>query len=230
MLVMQLEALVAKRRRPKSEAIRLGAVEESLRQEVDDILNGSADSGGEREDVDASKGGAGAVTGSRERQYFEVAYQAMTDAARSLAVALPDTALPPARRALSALDSARVMNRLYLRGTPPTIVVNTARARLAGPPGGPTADTAVPGRRTPGPRADSLRAVVLRYIEAPSPAADSLALLQVAVAASMPTDTALAAALGDAAAARDSVHLRAALLHVRRVAIPTPRVTPGLRP
>jgi len=230
MLVMQIEALVKKRQRPTSESIRLASVEESLRQEVDDILNGSADSGGEREDVDASKGGAGAISGSRERQYFQVAYQAMTDAARSLGVALPDTALPPARRALSALDSARVMNRLYLRGTPPTIVVNTARVRLAGPPGGPTADTAAPAHRTPSPRADSLRATVLRYIEQPTVVSDSLSLLQVAVASSTPLDTALAHALGDAAAARDTVRLRGALLRVRRAVAPTPKVTSGLVP
>ena len=130
----------------------------------------------------------------------------MTDAARSLAVALPDTALPPARRALSALDSARVMNRLYLRGTPPTIVVNTARVRLAGPPGGPTSDTAAPAHRTPSPRADSLRAIVLRFIEQPSPHADSLTLLQVAAA---PVDTAPAPAHGEAAAARDSTRASA---------------------
>jgi hypothetical protein len=234
MLVMQLEALVAKRKRPKSESLRLADVEQQLVQEVDDILNGApaaGDSGGEpgeREDVDASKGAAGSATGSRERGYFQIAYQAMTDAARSLAVALPDTALPPARRALSALDSARVMNRLYLRGTPPTIVVNTARVRLAGPPGGPTSDTAAPAHRTPGPRADSLRAMVLRYIEQPSVRSDSLLLLQVGTAAAAPLDTALAAALGDAAAARNAVRLREALLRVRRAAAPPPKLTPGL--
>jgi hypothetical protein len=233
MLVMQTEALIAKRKRLDhahwvSESVRLAGEEDRLRQEVDDILNGTgADSGGEREDVDAAKGGAGVVTGSRERQYFQVAYQAMTDAARSLAVALPDTALPPERLALSALDSARVMNRLYLRGTPPTIVVNTARVRLAGPPGGPTSDTAAPARRTGGPRADSLRAMVLRYIEQPSPRSDSLSLLQVAAA---PVDTALAAALGDAAGARDSVRFRAALLRARRAALVRPTVTSGLGP
>jgi hypothetical protein len=232
MLVMETEALVAKRKRLDhahwvSESVRLARLQEGLRQEVDDILNGTGADSGEREDVDAAKGGAGVVTGSRERQYFQAAYQAMTDAARSLAVGLPDTALPPERLALSALDSARVMNRLYLRGTPPTIVVNTARVRLAGPPGGPTSDTAAPGRRSPGPRADSLRAMVLRYIESPSPRPDSLLLLQVAA---VPVDTTLAVALGDAAAARDSARLRAALLRVRRAAAPRPKVTPGLGP
>ena len=232
MLVMETEALVAKRKRLDrahwvAESVRLGRLQDGLRQEVDDILNGTGADSGEREDVDASKGGAGVVTGSRERQYFQAAYQAMTDAARSLAVGLPDTALPPERLALSALDSARVMNRLYLRGTPPTIVVNTARVRLAGPPGGPTSDTAAPGRRSPGPRADSVRAMVLRYIESPAPKPDSLLLLQVAAA---PVDTALAGALGAAAAARDPSGLRAALLRVRRAAAPRPKVTPGLGP
>ena len=233
MLVMQTEALVAKRKRLDhahwvSEATRLAGIQEALRQEVDDILNGSsADSSGEREDVDAARGGAGAITGTRERTYFQAAYQAMTDAARALGVALPDTALPPERRALSALDSARVMNRLYLRGTPPTIVVNTARVRLAGPAGGPSADTAAPARRSPSPRADSLRAIVLRYIEGSTPRSDSLSLLQVAAA---PIDTALATALGEAAAARDNARLREALLRVRRVAVPRAKVTPGLAP
>src|SRR5262249_29136950 len=148
MLVMETEALIAKRKRLdrahwESESSRLAGEEERLRHEVDDLLNGApggAAEPGERADVDASKGAVGVVTNPRERAFFQVAYQAMADAARSLAIALPDPALPPARRALTALDSARVMNRLYLRGTPPTIVVNTARVRLAGPPGGPTSD------------------------------------------------------------------------------------------
>jgi hypothetical protein len=238
MLVIETEALVARRTRIDhahwvSESVRLGNEEERLRQEVDDILNGAAtpDSEGEvgeREDVDASKGAGGATTGHREHGFFQMAYQAMTDAASAFAVGLPDTALPPARRALGALDSARVMNRLYLRGTPPTIVVNTARVRLAGPPGGPTADTAQPAPRTPSPRADSLRAVVLRYIERSSPTPDSLSLLQVGALAA---DSALASALGDAAAAfrahRDTL---AALVRVRRAAAPRPSVTSGLAP
>jgi hypothetical protein len=239
MLVMKTEALVARRARMDhghyvSESVRLGDTQAQLRQEVDDILNAApaSDSGGEgepgeRDDIDASKGGAGVATATHERGFFQVAYQAMTDAARSLAVGLPDTALPPERTALAALDSARVMNRLYLRGTPPTIVVNTARVRLAGPAGGPTADTAAPAVRSASPRADSVRTIVLRYIEQPVVRADSLSLLQVAT---LSVDTALATALGDAAAARDSVHLREALARVRREAAPVPRVTPGLGP
>ena len=70
-------------------------------------------------------------------------------------------------------------------------------------------------------------AMVLRYIEQPSPHTDSLSLLQVAAA---PVDTALARALGEAAAARDNTHRQVALLQVRRLAIPRPRVTTGLTP
>jgi hypothetical protein len=239
MLVMETEALVARRKKLDhahwvSESVRLGNEQERLRQAVDDILNAAPASDtsgggepGERDDIDASKGGAGSATGTRERGFFQTAYQAMTDAATSLAVGFPDTALPHERKALSALDSARVSNRLYLRGTPPTIIVNTARVRLAGPPGGPTADTAAPAPRSPSPRADSLRTIVLRYIEQPSIRPDSLSLLQVAA---LGVDTALASALGAATAARDSVQLRAALVRVRRVAAPRPSVTPGLGP
>jgi hypothetical protein len=72
--------------------------------------------------------------------------------------------------------------------------------------------------------------MVLRYIEQPSVRSDSLLLLQVGTAASAPLDTALAAALGDAAAARNAVRLREALLRVRRAAAPPPKVTPGLSP
>ncbi len=245
MLVMAVESLVTRRPRPPraryvAQSSRLAGEESRLAQEVDDILNAApagADSGGEpgeREDVDASKGGAGSVGANRERALMQRALQAMTDAARSLGVALPDTALPSARLALAILDSARVMNRLYVRGGSPKIVVDIGRVRGKGAAGGPT-DSAAPAPRGSLAR-DSVRALTVARLSAlvdlvtqsPQALADTLSLLQVTA---MPVDPALATALGDAAGAlRAGRDVRPALERVRAAAAPPPRARQGLGP
>ena len=58
------------------------------------------------------------------------AYNHMWDAGRALEQADPDGALAPMRRALAAIEQARAAERLYLRGRPPTVIVDVARARL----------------------------------------------------------------------------------------------------
>ncbi|HEX6631280.1 MAG TPA: hypothetical protein VF048_09325, partial [Gemmatimonadaceae bacterium] len=60
------------------------------------------------------------------------AYNHMWDAARELEVGEPGRAIPPMQRALAALQKARQAERVYLRGRPPTIVVDIARVRLQG--------------------------------------------------------------------------------------------------
>lgn len=60
------------------------------------------------------------------------AFSALWQAVRSLQIAEPGPALPPMRVALRALDRARLANRLYLRGTPPKVIVDLSRVRMTG--------------------------------------------------------------------------------------------------
>ena len=60
------------------------------------------------------------------------AYNHMWDATRALDVGEPANAIPPMRLALAALQRARQAERIYLRGRPPAVVVDVARARLQG--------------------------------------------------------------------------------------------------
>ena len=59
------------------------------------------------------------------------AYNHMWDAGRELEVGEPGRALPPMRRALDALQEARAAERYFMRGRPPTVVVDIDRVRLA---------------------------------------------------------------------------------------------------
>jgi hypothetical protein len=67
------------------------------------------------------------------------AYNAMWDAGRALEQGEPAQALPPMRRALAAIERARQAERIYLRGRPSAVIVDVARARLAGKEKGSTA-------------------------------------------------------------------------------------------
>jgi hypothetical protein len=99
---------------------KLGAREDELKYKVQRILRG-----GER--------GEGEAMSAEERVQFDTALASMTDASMSLAIAEPKEALPRELVALAALDSVRKMqHRLYLRGKPPTIVVNLGRVRMHG--------------------------------------------------------------------------------------------------
>lgn len=60
------------------------------------------------------------------------AYNHMWDAQRALEVATPGSAIRPMRLALAAIQRARAAERLYLRGRPPTVVVDVGRVRLSG--------------------------------------------------------------------------------------------------
>lgn len=130
-----------------------------------------------------------------ERVLFDTAYAAMTDASNSLEIAEPVTALPREMRALGALDSVRAMqHRYYLRGQPPTIVVNISRVRLSGK------EKPDVGARAPAVPSDSIsRRLVAALSRLDGPAmADSLAVMEVAAYTVSP---ALAATLGQASAA-----------------------------
>lgn len=90
--------------------------------------------------ADRATGGAGAMLDSHgdetpvvavNRPLLE-AYNAMWDATRALQGGVPRDALDPMRRALAAIQRARSAERIYLRGTPPTVVVDLVRVRLIG--------------------------------------------------------------------------------------------------
>jgi len=193
-------------------ARRLGEREQRLKDKVYTLLYGGDQGGGEAMPV-------------AERVLFDTAYHAMNDASMSLAIAEARGALPRELVALAALDSVRKMqHRLYLRGQPPTIVVNTARVRMTGterPDAGP---------RTPAVPTDSVSRRLARQLAVigrlPVVAiGDSLALMQVAAYGVSP---ALAAALGDAATAtRGGQDPTPAMARARRMLAGPVRVDTG---
>ncbi len=168
------------------------------------------------------------------------AYNAMWDAGRALEIGEPRRALAPMHRAIAALERARQAERLYLRGRPPTVVVDLAKVRGAGHVRG---DTLHPAPRDVGaaalypPLDPAARARTgtldraLAVLAAGRPAAraaasDTLALLRVNALGTAP---ALAAALGDALSALTrGDDATAPLARARRAALgPTAPAAPG---
>jgi hypothetical protein len=126
------------------------------------------------------------------------AFNAMWDAGRALEQGDTRQALPPMRRALAAIERARRAERIYLRGRPSAVVVDVARARLAGKDKGeasarePRAPTDPVQRR----RAESFARATALLARDPDAAADTLLVMRVGALGDSP---ALAAALDDAA-------------------------------
>lgn len=126
------------------------------------------------------------------------AYNHMWRASSELETGAPAAAIPWMERAIAALQRARAAERIYLRGRPPSVVVDLARVRLSGK------DEGAPQGRSARPPADPLRAARLarfdRALEVvatdPSAASDSLLLLRVTV----PAEERAAALALDAAA------------------------------
>ncbi len=156
------------------------------------------------------------------------AYQALWDAVRSLEIAEPSVALPPMRVALKALDRARLANRLYLRGTPPKVIVDIARVRMAGKEKGSAS------ARTPRTRADSSLADLARRFQnavevlpkSPASAIRDLTLLRVEALSASP---AFAAALSDAIDAfHKGTDATLPLLRARRALNGVPQSESGL--
>jgi hypothetical protein len=123
------------------------------------------------------------------------AYNAMWDAGRALEQGDPKAAIPHMRLALAAIERARSAERLYLRGKPPTVIIDVAKVRLAGKD---TGATNVRRERDALPPREARRAVrlvlaaqlVARDVSA---ARDSLAVLRVEALGDSP---AFAAAVG----------------------------------
>ncbi len=124
------------------------------------------------------------------------AYNAMWDAGRELEQGDPKAAIPHMRLALAAIERARSAERLYLRGKPPTVIIDIAKVRLAGKDTGVTnlrrAREALPPREAR--RAVRLVAAAQLVVSDASAARDSLAVLRVDALGDSP---AFAAAVGD---------------------------------
>ncbi|MEO8623576.1 MAG: DUF4175 family protein [bacterium] len=146
------------------------------------------------------------------------AFNAMWDAGRALEVGEPAKALPPMRIALAAIQRARQAERIYLRGKPSTVIVDIAKARLAGK------DKGVTSIREPRMVIDPIvrrRSATFERVTAliprdPDAAADSLLMMRVDALGDAPQ---LAVALDDAARAlrkRDNTVIPLAWARVRR--------------
>jgi hypothetical protein len=237
MLILMAEKLV--REQPKlahQELVRrsteIGDLEDGIRRRVRDIL-----SDGEESPVQQQAGDQAATVEEMESPDqinatkdpdLAAAYRTLWEAVRSLKIAEPGLALPPMRAALKALDRARLANRLYLRGTPPRIIVDLKRVRLAGKEKGS------PNIRTPRSFADSARVrlsvrfgAVLDLVEKrPARAITELSLMRADALSSLPQ---FAAALGEATdAIRAGRDATLPLLRARRVLDGPPEATQGL--
>jgi hypothetical protein len=143
------------------------------------------------------------------------AFNAMWSAERELGVVEPRKALPHMRAALAAIQRARAAERLYLRGKPPTIVLDLARIRLSGKREGIDPTTRAPGPSTVAPliaRRERFRAALDLLERDASAAIDTLLLVRVDALADSPRfAAALDAAIGALRAGRDATaSLRAA--------------------
>ncbi|QJR35869.1 hypothetical protein [Gemmatimonas groenlandica] len=123
------------------------------------------------------------------------AYNAMWDAGRELEQGDPKAAIPHMRLALAAIERARSAERLYLRGKPPTVIIDIAKVRLAGKDTGVTnlrrSREALPPREAR--RAVRLVAAAQLVPSDASAARDSLAVLRAEALGDSP---AFAAAVG----------------------------------
>ena len=213
MIVVETRTLIRHSARlPRATVLRragtLATRQDQLRDRVQALL------GGESEDEGGGGGGGGGGAGGAaaagapgpaplpawQRALFDTAFRAMGDASASLVSGGVNRALGPELVALRTLDKARLSARLYLRGAPPEIVVNTARVRLSG------TETPDAAPRAPSRSADTAaHAAVTRLDNAerlvagdPQAAADSVVLLRATVSGRWPV---AGTALGDAAAA-----------------------------
>lgn len=239
MLVAMAEQLV--REQPKlarpdlvKRSTNIGELEDRIRRRVREILTD-----GEESPIQEQPDSLGATVEEMEspdqisgtqNPDLKSAYNSLWEAVRSLRIAEPSAALAPMRAALKALDRARLANRLYLRGTPPRIIVDLNRVRLTGTEKGSS------NPRLPRSFADSLRARLSERFEAalqtidkdPARAISELALLRVEALATLPD---LATALGEASdAIRSRRDATVPLLRARRVLEGPPDVTPALTP
>jgi hypothetical protein len=151
------------------------------------------------------------------------AYNAMWDAGRALEIGDPHGAIPAMRRALVAIEKARAASRVYLRGTPPRVILDLARIRLVGRDTGrsaPRSSRAPMPAWAPAFDARFVRAVRMAAATSanggnPEAARDSLAILRLEAVADAPAfAAALERVLADMTRGED---LTADVLAARRV-------------
>jgi len=225
MLLMLTEKLEKQRPRLErktlmTESIKIGRDQARLRQAVGDVvfqrLSGDVsgehshsagdghDHGVEQQQgkLALSGGNAGGVLEEGDdspviaiNQPLLEAYNAMWDAGRELEQGDPKAAIPHMRLALAAIERARSAERLYLRGKPPTVIIDIAKVRLAGKDTGATNVRRERDALPPREARRAVRLVVAAQLVARdvSAARDSLAVLRVEALADSP---AFAAAVG----------------------------------
>jgi hypothetical protein len=228
MLIVMTEALVKKektlsRQEWVTQTTDIGRMEDRIRKRVYDILYQT-----ESQDAPSDTEEAESETHAIANPDLKEAYDALWDAVRSLQIAEPKPALPRMRVALAALDRARLAQRLYLRGTPPKIIVDLQRVRLTGKEKGTS------NVRTPRSFADSARVQLSARFNAaldlidkqPARALTELALMRVDALSSVPE---FASALGQATdAIRAGRDATLPLMRARRALDGAPEATPGL--
>ena len=240
MLIMMTEKLVKEKKSiPRQDLVRrsgeIGDLEDKVRKRVESILYEMEGGAEEAEEAGTPPDPSKTLEGEESDQVRAVknpdlfeAFNALWAAVRSLQIAEPDSALPPMRVALKALDRARLANRLYLRGMPPKVVVDIARVRMSGKEKG-TAST-----RTPLTPRDSMRVnLERRFSDAveliqpkPQEAVRAFTLMQVdALSVSPQVATALGEAIDAFRKGRDAT---LPLLRARRALTGDPSGTPGL--
>ena len=240
MLIMMAEKLVKEKKTiTRQELVKrsgeIGDLEDKIRKRVEEILYELEGGGEEAEDGGAPPDPSQTLEGEESDQVRAVqnpdlyeAFNALWAAVRSLQIAEPDSALPPMRVALKALDRARLANRLYLRGMPPRVVVDIARVRMSGKEKGSASI------RTPHTPQDSLRAnLERRFSEAvelipskPQDAVRAFTLMQVEALTVSPQ---VASALGEAIDAfRKGRNATLPLLRARRALAGEPSGAAGL--
>ena len=242
MLIAMTEKLVKEEKRiPRAELVKrsgqIGDLEDKIRKRVEEILYEleGGEEGAEAEQPGTPPDPSKTLEGEESDQVRAVknpdlmeAFNALWAAVRSLQIAEPDSALPPMRIALKALDRARLANRLYLRGVPPKVVVDIARVRMSGKEKG------ISNIRTPLSPKDSARVnLERRFADAvelmdskPAEAVRAFTLMQVEAISLSP---AVASALGEAIDAfRKGRDATLPLLRARRALSGDPTATSGL--
>lgn len=239
MLVLMAEKLVKDQPRlARAELVKrstdIGELEDRIRRRVREILaDGEETPIQEHPDsmaatVEQMEGTEEPINGGDPD--LKTAYNALWEAIRALRIAEPSNALPPMRVALKSLDRARLANRVYLRGTPPRIIVDLKRVRLSGKEKGSS------NTRSPRSFADSVRARLSARFDAlvemidkdPARTVSELAMMRVDALTSLPDAAAALAEVSDAIRAGSDATLP--LLRARRAIDGPPVVVPSLTP
>ena len=206
MLLLMAEKLVKEQPLlPRTDLVKrstdIGELEDRIRRRVREIL-ADGEEAQIQEQPDSMAATVEQMEGTEEQinggdPDLKTAYNALWKQYARFRSPRPSNALPPMRVALKSLDRARLANRVYLRGTPPRIIVDLKRVRLSGKEKGSS------NTRSPRSFADSLRARLPARFDAlvetidkdPRRAVSELAMMRVEALTSFPD---AAAALGEA--------------------------------